>query len=259
VKKAWEAGVLPPTRSDEAVALVARLVRLGWSSAAIGSAAGIPRRTLDTQVQRVRDGEPVMFQRATADRLLRLGEPTAGFVGSVGPSRRLRGLARMGWALDDLSAVTGLPESTLAVMRRGDTRKTTARAAVVVARAYDALSMVVGPSPDAAVRARAAGWVAPLGWDEDDDLDDPDTVPTDVVAAAAPHPRALQVHVDMVVEQLDVDPGATLREVAARLGVRKETLRRHLHRHGHQDLLDRMTRNAVANGAGNQHTKRVAA
>lgn len=260
LRKMWEAGVLPASRAGDAAELLARLVAQGWSSTAIASASGISRRTLDRQVVRARAGERVLLHRHTADLILSMGAPTAGFVGAAGPSRRLQGLARMGWTLDDLAAETGLPFSTLAVIRQGTRSQTAARAATLIAAVYDRLCMVPGPSPVTAVYARSQGWVPPLAWD-DDTIDDPTASPEGVQDRdpdAAPV-NARKVHVDDIVEQLELDPAAPLRVVAERLGLRKETIRRHLHRHGRDDLLAVMSRNAVAAGCSNQHTSRSVA
>lgn len=242
MKKRWEAGAMPASRSDDAAKVLVRLVRQGWSSAAIASAAGLPRRTMDPHVVALRAGEPVRLQRHTADLVLQMGAPTCGWVGPAGPSRRLQALAWMGWSLHDVAGQTGVAESSLAVIRRGRRGQTSARAAAAIAEAYDRVCMTPGPSPSTAVYARTQGWVGPLAWDEDD-IDEPGASPQGV----ADHGKGwrARINVEDVEELLEEWPTVTTRQLAERFGVGPTAVHKHLTRKGRQDLLDVLNRNAI--------------
>lgn len=175
-RKLIEAGLLPPARSDEAWVVLNRLLAAGWTSTAIESATGVPKRGIEDAIISLKgDGPRRLFGRVIADRIINHGAPTRGYIGAWGPRRRLQALAVMGWGLDDLAGPTGLPIMTLSTIRAGRVTRTRPQHAAVIARAFHDRAMVPGPSPQAAERARRAGWVGPLAWD--DDIDDQAAVP----------------------------------------------------------------------------------
>lgn len=102
-------------------------------------------------------------------------EAPQGHVDATPTHRRVQALACLGWSIPQIGAFAGVAKLPY-VMRRAMVRRSTAAA---VAAAYEALSMRL-PSPvtrhergvvtKTKSRARAAGWVPPLGWDDIDDL-----------------------------------------------------------------------------------------
>ena len=88
------------------------------------------------------------------------------------------------------------------------------RTAEKVARLYDELSMVAGPSTRATTEAKRKGWAPPLAWDEED-LDDP-------AAKPAAHPPGLpgrQRNTDLEERVLELTRcGLSAAEIAIRLG-----------------------------------------
>lgn len=105
---------------------------------------------------------------------------TAGLVDKTGTDRRIQGLLAIGWRHSDISErlarhLGRRAYSDLILKHPG--RSVFAATAAAVAAVYDELSMTLGPSQRNRNRARKAGYLPPLSWD-DDQLDDP---------AAAPH------------------------------------------------------------------------
>lgn len=174
-RKAIEAGLLPPARSDEAWDVLDRLLAAGWTSTAIESATGVPKRGIEDAIISLKVGPRRTFGRVIADRIINHRAPTRGYIGAWGPRRRLQALAVMGWGLDDLTEATGLPIMTLSTIRSGRVTRTRPQHAAAIAIAFHERAMTIGPSPQATDRARRAGWVGPLAWD--DDIDDVDAVP----------------------------------------------------------------------------------
>jgi hypothetical protein len=98
-------------------------------------------------------------------------------IDSTGTGRRLRALAAIGWTSEVIADKLGVTPSPVRDLSRQVRPLVTRTTAAKVAALYDELSMIPGPSTSAAKRARAKGWVPPLGWD-DDDLDDPNAAPS---------------------------------------------------------------------------------
>lgn len=106
-------------------------------------------------------------------RRIILGHPPA-IVDSTGARRRVYALHALGWSRADISAASGVSEQGI--------KASLARAALTrrkhdaICRAYDALSMQLGPSQWHRSLARGRGWAPPLAWD-DDAIDDPAAKP----------------------------------------------------------------------------------
>lgn len=232
----------------------------GWTLRQIADAAQVAHSTPHALAHQE------LTKRTVAERILRVtGSPPSlsshTLVDSTGTRRRVQALATLGWSPERIAVRAGISRGPVYRALGGGGVSVSSATAIRVA--YDALWDVRatgGRCDVVAARARAAGWAPPLAWD-DDTIDDPTASPEGVQDRdpdAAPV-NAKKVHVDDIVEQLELDPAAPLRVVAERLGLRKETIRRHLHRHGRDDLLAVMSRNAVAAGCGNQHTARSVA
>lgn len=146
-----------------------------------------------------------------------------GPVGVIGTTRRLRGLIALGWPQAELARRSGLPTCTISHLVRGDIDKTSRRNATAVHDLYDRLSGTPGPSDWQRRRAQAAGWAPPLAWD-DDLIDDP--------AAKPDLGERRSVRWDERYLELRDDLGLSDDQIAARMGIRRESLLVQLDRHG---------------------------
>ncbi|MGC4174317.1 hypothetical protein [Demequina sp.] len=136
-------------------------------------------------------------------------------VNSIGTVRRLRALIALGWSQAGLAVRAGMSSRTVWLLVRHPelcpdvTLATRAR----VVELYDELSMKIPPESrhkTVAVRlARAAGWVPPLAWD-DEDLDDPEGHPAEIT------PDDI-VDVDMVAVRRVIDGGGFARLTRAEI------------------------------------------
>jgi len=117
---------------------------------------------------------------------------------AVGTTRRLQGLAVMGWDLGAVAARTGLTEADLGAARAGELAMGPS-ADAVIARAYRTL--VALPGPDGALRAwaREQAWHSPLAWEAPDD------------EAALPE-RPTAPRGDQEVDQFAIDRALALRD-----------------------------------------------
>lgn len=101
-----------------------------------------------------------------------------GKVSSVGTRRRVRALMRLGWTSAQIAHECGLQRRHTISDLTDETRLTVlTTTAKKVAKAYDRLSMQIGPSERTRARAERAGWPPPLAYD-DDQIDDPGYRPT---------------------------------------------------------------------------------
>ncbi|MEJ7796792.1 MAG: helix-turn-helix domain-containing protein [Nocardioides sp.] len=100
------------------------------------------------------------------------GQPL--LVDPTGTRRRIQALMTMGWSSPRIAAhghwTTG--EAVLEIARRD---RVTATNRDLIARIYDQLCMIPGPSAATRARARLEGYPPPLAWD---DIDDPAEQPT---------------------------------------------------------------------------------
>lgn len=148
---------------------LALLAARGWSQWQIAVAAGADQAT----ISRVMSAPDRMVRVETARKILAVdpaSHPGSGFMPVVGSMRRLRALAAVGHGLPAVAAVSGLSESGLSVVRRGVTATVEYATHVAVMGAYGELSMVRGEGRGASRARRVAadaGWVPPLGWDDE--------------------------------------------------------------------------------------------
>ncbi|WP_111836720.1 helix-turn-helix domain-containing protein [Actinomyces bovis] len=125
-------------------------------------------------------------KRGEAQRLLAV-QPTSGphvvggyrFVPALGSRRRLQALSALGWSQRAMAARLGVHQKAVSkvLLKQSLIRSTTARA---IAQFYAQASWVPVPGGGSQAARGAAlvnGWVPPLGWAEDADLDDPRTRP----------------------------------------------------------------------------------
>lgn len=94
-------------------------------------------------------------------------------IDATGTIRRIRALMRIGWRTKDIATQCGwtTDRAVQMILRRDRVNR---RTAATVARAYDALSMSLGPSKTTSARAERRGYAPPLAWE---DIDDPSEKP----------------------------------------------------------------------------------
>lgn len=160
---------------------------------------------------------------AAARKLERLagGRP---LVPALGTRRRIEGLGFLGYSTSDLSRRAGRTRSWLLKVTRNEwVQQETAE---LVAAMFEQLCMQPAPDTDASrrtrARARRAGYVPPLAWD---DIDNPDEQPAGWQYTPAARGEALTELVDR---------GAGITEVCSTLRVSREALEKWCARHGRQ-------------------------
>lgn len=173
-RKLLSAGWFGRCDGTNALAHVTKLRELGWTWQAIGKAGGIAhsiphglwlgkhhRLTFDSE-RRIMSVPLVRFARRVS-------------VPAVGTRRRVRALARMGWPCREVALRAGVLPATLnTIVHRVSI---SASIASRVARVYEEISHLQGPSSVCRGQAIARGFPAPASWDYAD-MDDP---------AARPH------------------------------------------------------------------------
>lgn len=167
-------GITGEVPVGRAAAHVRMLVTSGRTITSIADEAGLDWDT----VQRVRDRSQESILRSTANKLLvvqPLPDDTA-LIDATGTVRRVRALVAMGHTQQTLSEEIGCAFTYISTLAYGRRPTVTVALAKAVQRAYDKLSMKVGPSVRARLKAQRLGWHGPLVWD-DDSIDDPRAVP----------------------------------------------------------------------------------
>ncbi|MEU8158004.1 hypothetical protein AB0B94_30495 [Micromonospora sp. NPDC048986] len=202
------------------------------SLAAIARAANIAPRTLWSAMHTPR----LWLQGSTGHAILGVTpQPSlpAGFVHSVGATRRIRALVAIGYSLSGIARALNKwvqPVLDLAWAKRPTVTEDTHQ---LVADLYERLSDNPGTSVRARNTARRNGWVPPVAWD--DNIDDPDAEPYEV----GPAPDALvddvaidcalageQVHLSPLEEHHAVhvghDRGMSITRISIRLGMSRD-------------------------------------
>ncbi|MDF2847100.1 MAG: hypothetical protein K0R97_1082, partial [Oerskovia sp.] len=159
--KAGRWGLRPVAPVAQAWDVLDDRVRRGWEDLAIASASGLSVRSVHAMLYRQRHGRQAGMTHATARALVSMGDPTAGRVGALSTTRRIRALARAGWSLNAVVAETGLPTMTVQHARVADVETVLASTWLAVRAAYRDLAARPGPSRAVAERAAAAGWEPP--------------------------------------------------------------------------------------------------
>ncbi len=142
----------------------------------------------------------------------------------TGTARRLQSLVSLvaaGYTQADLAGRLGISQANSTALFHGQ-GLVLAATALRVADLYDRLSMTAGPSHVARERARKLGWPPPLAWD-DDTIDNLDAQPDIGERRTVPF-------LERYGEMRDLGLGQD--EIAARMGVARESLLRQLDRHG---------------------------
>jgi hypothetical protein len=162
-----ERGITRVVSAPEAASHVWALLGAGWSLRGIAGAAGVSANT----VIRMRDQKRVT-RKCVAKVLAVHGLPcdpsnqvTEPFVPRIGTVRRIQAMLFMGWTHAHLQARCGLRTHLLLTQPgRWVTRTTHDK----IAALYDEIGMTPGPSEITRRRARKAGYVGPLSWDDID-------------------------------------------------------------------------------------------
>lgn len=161
---------------------VAALRNLGWTWEQIAAEA-----SLSTYVaHQIGAGRTKRLRVESERALLALPlEPrdSQRSIDSTGTRRRVQALAWMGWPAREVAARAGTTQATLQTLILPRRRLSYALARRVAA-VYEELCMKPGPSRVTAGKARAAGFVPPLGW-PDDRIDDPKARPLGVARGDA--------------------------------------------------------------------------
>ncbi|MFF8482383.1 hypothetical protein [Streptomyces antibioticus] len=154
---------------------IERLLAAGWTQAQITRAAGTAHRVVGAVLAGQRD---VANDTARAILNIPIGPaPDDGRdIDATGTVRRVQALVAIGWPIARLAPYTGLYETALGRISRGELAHVRTGTAQTVAAVYRRLSRIPGPSTRARNDAARKGWTGPAGWGEDT-IDDPSAGP----------------------------------------------------------------------------------
>lgn len=162
-----------PFTSEDGWRELDRLLARRWTMDAIVSASGLPRGTVSAILWELSTGVRRRLNPGTAAAICSHGNPTAGKIGATGSIRRARALMRYGYDRRALAVETGLPQSAVNRVLRGDTARIIPDHAATWTTTYDRLlTERPGRSWEAAQDANRQGWPGPNDW-LGHDLDDP--------------------------------------------------------------------------------------
>lgn len=190
-----------------------RLHNAGWAWEAIAEEAGLTSNGL----YYLRDG--ARYVRAFTAKVIQdiPLDGGSGLVPAVGLRRRIEALAVNGWSQAECARRIGIGRWVLWQWANGERVKL--RNAQLVYRLFDELCMAQGPSERTRRMAIEAGWLPPLAWD---DIDNPNENPDLTEQPATFMDRYLEMRDTL---QL-TDP-----QIAARMGIKPESLHVNLRRH----------------------------
>jgi hypothetical protein len=113
--------------------------------------------------------------RYSKRRLLDVAAGRPRTIPADGCRRRIQALLAIGWTGSFIAAELGVSRARLSYLTSRQ-EAVTPRTAAAVSALYDRLSSQPGPSAMTRGHAAAAGYVPPIGWD-DDAIDDPGALP----------------------------------------------------------------------------------
>jgi hypothetical protein len=222
----WDSLISPQAAAQH----VQALRDAGMTVEAIASAARLGTTTINRLAYPSHAGHyrELRESRSAAILAVRVGHrgvaPTL-LVPAVGTTRRIHGLARMGWTAAAVGAHLGITGKAVSLITTRT--RVTAETATRIEAVHRDLAMRPGPSDTSRRRAAARGWAPPLAWD-DDTIDDPWAVPN--FGDARPL-RTLAVLDD------GADCGWTWEQAAAHLDVQVDSLRTTCRRAQRHDLI----------------------
>jgi transcriptional regulator with XRE-family HTH domain len=163
----------------------------------IGELSGVSRSALQ-KMSRNRPGtdQPLRSNvwRSTANRILAIplevdNRNYGVRIDATGSLRRLRALHAIGWTQTEMARRIGWTLQNLNRYFISDPDRINRSTAVEIARVFNELQLIPGPSDRARRHARKQGWAPPLAWDEDA-IDDPAARGGDVPGAVHRAARA---------------------------------------------------------------------
>jgi hypothetical protein len=141
--------------------------------------------------------------------------PTGAPVDATGTRRRIQGLVAMGWRQAQIAEQIGTTQTGVSALTRQ--RFVTSETAILVRDLFKRWAMTPGPSQLSRDRARAAGWMVPLAWDDIDDPAETPTVGKHTTTTASERIEELYelgVHdVYQIAERLRIQPGSVERQL----------------------------------------------
>lgn len=145
---------------------IRRLRKAGVGMTTLAAVAGTTQQT----VYEIVNGRRKWVTLRVARAILAVTADAAFSVPALGTTRRIHALAALGWTYKRIGATAGLSPQRVGQIVAQD--RVVPATAAAIAAAYDELSMRLGPSDHARRRARGAGHLPPLAWD-DERIDDP--------------------------------------------------------------------------------------
>ncbi len=166
-----------------ASAHVRMLIDSGRTITGIADETGLDWETVRGVLRQYRES----ILRSTEAKLLTVKPlpDDQALIDATGTVRRVRALVAMGHSQQTMADEVGCAFTYISSLTHGRRPTVTVALAKSVQRAYAKLSMTVGLSVRARLKAQRLGWAPPLAWD-DDTIDDPRAVPqTDAVGPVA--------------------------------------------------------------------------
>lgn len=233
--------------SEVALTRVERWFDAGYDTSWVASAAGVPRRFVESLRVGLRAGHRRNIGALRSRQIMeaRIDSASTGRRRATGTTRRLQALAFLGYRLEDITAGTGVPEMCVSKLMRGEQATVLAGPWRAIRDYYDRVGLEFGPSRTPHLKALRRGWVGPLAWD-DDVIEDPSARPQTGVEdePAARVGRPSTATAQDTDEYLQLHPTATAHEVGRQLNLKAASVYKALRRVGRQDLVDQLIRNA---------------
>lgn len=145
----------------------------GMSYSSICKRAGVPKTVLSRFItgrdKTIHPHAAIALMGVQGPRLTPTAPDDETFVPACGTRRRIQALLYLGWTHQEMRRRSGV---RTAVTLAGKGEWVTVQTHVRIARLYDELWDVQGPSPITRRWARKRGYLPPMAWD-DDTIDDP--------------------------------------------------------------------------------------
>lgn len=204
-----------------ALAHVMKLRELGWSWDRLAKDGGVCNSPLILQRKRLQARKAYgILSIPLPDEVCSNGALT---VPNVGPRRRVRALAAIGYSQYELADMMNMDQRNLS-REIGEHKDTTSPLlAAKIARLFRELQATPGANARARKLAQSRGWPPPFCWDEDE-IDNPLAKPTRMRPETKHSP-------DWYVEYRELkELGITNDEAAKRMGIARSTLHKRLER-----------------------------
>jgi len=168
-----------------AAAHIRTLLAHNATQQSIADAAG----TSTSQIWAILSGRRTTIRQATRDKILAVTvvEP-GGLTDATGSTRRLRALLADGHAVADITAASGIDDTTITRIVAGANRNILRHTATAITQAYQVLSVSPGTNARNRLRGGRENWARPAHWDGID-MDDPEAFPDWTGACGTPRGR----------------------------------------------------------------------